>query len=150
MYGETSAQAFGPRCLRRLRDAMVAGDPKADPPRPGWARTTVNARIHAVAAIFKWAASHELLPVTVYQALKTVEALRRGQTAAHETVPTTPAPQTAIEAARAHLVAPLQAMIDLQLLAGMRPGELCALRTCDLDRSGKVWRYAPDGHKTAT
>ena len=40
-------------------------------------------------------------------------------------------------------------MVELQLLTGMRPGEACALRTGDIDRSGKVWIYKPPVHKTA-
>jgi integrase len=34
-------------------------------------------------------------------------------------------------------------MIHIQLLTGMRPGELCKMRLCDIDRSGKMWVYAP-------
>ncbi len=30
----------------------------------------------------------------------------------------------------------------------MRPGEVCALRPVDIDRSGDVWEYKPLGHKT--
>jgi integrase len=39
-------------------------------------------------------------------------------------------------------------MADLQLLTGMRPGEVCAMRTCDLNMTGKVWVYSPAQHKT--
>jgi integrase len=31
----------------------------------------------------------------------------------------------------------------------MRAGEVCQMRTCDIDRSGKVWVYRPQTHKTA-
>lgn len=30
----------------------------------------------------------------------------------------------------------------------MRPGEVVALRTCDLDTSGRIWAYVPESHKT--
>jgi integrase len=40
-------------------------------------------------------------------------------------------------------------MIDLQLLTGARPGELCRMRTCDVDTKPKVWVYRPESHKTA-
>jgi integrase len=30
----------------------------------------------------------------------------------------------------------------------MRPNEVCQVRPCDVDRSGKVWTYAPAEHKT--
>jgi integrase len=39
-------------------------------------------------------------------------------------------------------------MVDVQLLTGMRPGEACILRGCDLDVTGNVWIYRPSSHKT--
>jgi integrase len=39
-------------------------------------------------------------------------------------------------------------MVELQKLTGMRPGEVCMMRTCDLDVSGRVWTYIPREHKT--
>jgi len=39
-------------------------------------------------------------------------------------------------------------MIQLQRLAGMRPGEVVTMRGCDLDRGGDVWTYTPGKHKT--
>jgi len=39
-------------------------------------------------------------------------------------------------------------MIELQLLTGMRPGELVIMRPCDIDRSGEIWHYYPESHKT--
>jgi integrase len=39
-------------------------------------------------------------------------------------------------------------MVDLQDLTGMRPGEVVAMRGCDIDRTGSVWIYRPARHKT--
>ena len=39
-------------------------------------------------------------------------------------------------------------MVRLQRLTGARPGEICSLRPCDLDRSSDVWLYSPCEHKT--
>ena len=39
-------------------------------------------------------------------------------------------------------------MVRFQRLVGCRPGEVCMLRPCDLDRSDDVWRYVPESHKT--
>jgi integrase len=39
-------------------------------------------------------------------------------------------------------------MIELQRLSGARPGEICQMRTCDLDTSGRVWVYTPGSHKS--
>ena len=39
-------------------------------------------------------------------------------------------------------------MINVQLVTGMRPGEVVLMRTCDIDISGKIWEYRPPSHKT--
>lgn len=39
-------------------------------------------------------------------------------------------------------------MINLQLVTGMRPGEVVLMRVCDIDMSGKIWEYRPASHKT--
>ena len=41
-----------------------------------------------------------------------------------------------------------QAMIQLQRLTGMRPGEVVIMRTADIDTTGSVWHYLPASHKT--
>lgn len=37
----------------------------------------------------------------------------------------------------------VKAMIELQRLTGMRPGEVCLMRTCDIDVTGKIWIFLP-------
>ena len=39
-------------------------------------------------------------------------------------------------------------MIQLQRVSGMRPGEVTALRGCDLNMSGELWEYVPESHKS--
>jgi integrase len=39
-------------------------------------------------------------------------------------------------------------MIQVQLLTGMRPGEVCIMRLCDIDRTSQPWAYRPSHHKT--
>ena len=62
-----------------------------------------------------------------------VAGLRRGRTAAREL------PQVSRQ---------IRAMIELQTLTGMRPGEVCIMRACDVDMSGMLWLYTPESHKT--
>ena len=40
-------------------------------------------------------------------------------------------------------------MIERQRLTGMRPGEACMMRTCDVNTQGRVWEYRPESHKTS-
>jgi integrase len=47
-----------------------------------------------------------------------------------------------------HLSAQVRAMVELQRVTGMRPAEVCAMRSVDIDRTVSVWVYRPPHHKT--
>ena len=47
-----------------------------------------------------------------------------------------------------HMVAPVAAMVRLQSLTGMRPGEVVIMRTRDLNTSGAIWEFRPASFKT--
>jgi len=113
MDGSTPASDFGPNRLRLVREAMVRGDESADPPRKPWSRSHINQQVQKVRRVFKWAASHEMIPPSVHQALATVEPLKRGRSAANETVKVTPAPMELVEAARPFMNRQVLAMFDL-------------------------------------
>src|SRR4051794_10261210 len=98
--------------------------------------------------MFKWAVENELVPPSVLQALKAVNGLRRGRTEARESAPVRPVPDAFVDAVRPHVPRLVWAMIELQRLTGMRPGEVLTMRTADLDTAGKVWTYTPSSHKT--
>lgn len=98
----------------------------------------------AVLAMFRWAVSYDLLPVQVYQRLRTLEPLPRGPRKRIG-----PAPESGIDTVRDLVSDQVKAMIDLQLATGMRPGEVCALRPCDIAMGDSVWHYRPADHKTA-
>ncbi len=53
-----------------------------------------------------------------------------------------------VEATVKHVNNIVADMVKLQLLTGMRPDEVCTVRLMDIDRSGEVWEYNVDGHKT--
>ncbi len=54
-----------------------------------------------------------------------------------------PVEDSTVEATLPYLSAVVADMIRLQRLTGMRPGEVCAVRPCDVDRSEEVWTYRP-------
>jgi integrase len=139
LYGTTPAAEFGPLALKAVRQQMVVA---------GLCRTLVNRRVDRVRRVWKWAASEELIPVTVYDALKTVAGLREGRTGARESEPVGPADPAAVEATLPHLNPVVAAMVRVQLLTGMRPGEVCRLTPGEVARSGTVWLYTPRLHKT--
>jgi integrase len=114
----------------------------------GLSRTTVNQRVGRIVRVFKWGASEELVPAAVYQALKTVSGLPKGRSEAKEPEPVRPVPDALVDAVRPHVARQVWAMIQLQSLTGMRPGEVVLMRGCDLDRGGEGWFYTPRKHKT--
>lgn len=140
LYGFTPAREFSPLKLKALRGTLVAS---------GLNRTTINQRVGRIVRIFKWASSEELVPVAVYRALGTVGGLQKGRTDAKKSEPICPVPDADVDAVRPHVSRQVWAMIELQRLTGMRPGEVCDMRSCDIDVSGNVWVYSPSDHKMA-
>jgi integrase len=139
LYGPTPAREFGPLALKAVRGEMV---------RSGLCRTEVNKRVRHVTRCFRWAVAEELVPPSVHHGLKAVSGLRRGRTEARESEPVRPVPDAFVEAIRPQVSRQVWALIELQRLTGMRPGEACLMRTADLDTSGRVWVYTPAEHKT--
>src|SRR5262249_39685305 len=70
------------------------------------------------------------------------------RSAARESVPIKPVPIESVEAVLPHVSPQVKAMIQLQLLTGMRPGEVTIMRTCDLELKVNPWLYRPSRHKT--
>jgi integrase len=148
LYGHTPAADFGPLALKACRAEMVKKD---------WSRVYVNAQVDRLRRAFRWAASEQLVPAAVYDALKTVEGLRRGRTKARETKKVKPVASEHVEATLAHMPAVVRAMVRFQQLTGCRPDEACRLRPLDLDMSNPAcWVHRPGSdqgehgaHKTA-
>lgn len=139
LYGDTPAADFGPLALKAVRQKMID---------LGWTRVHVNHCVGCLVRVFKWAVSEELTPAEVYQALRTVEGLRKGRSPAREGAKVLPVPEEDLEPVISHCLPVVGDMARLQLLTGMRPGEVCQLRPCDVDRSGPVWVFRPGSHKT--
>src|SRR5271157_4161228 len=139
LYGHTQAREFGPVALKAVRAAMVEGD---------ICRSEINRRIGRIVRIFKWAVSEELVPPSVHQALQTVPGLRRGRADVRESEPVKPVADLFVDAIKPYVSHQVWAMVELQRLSGMRPGEVCMMRSCDLDTSSRVWTYTPESHKT--
>jgi integrase len=140
LYADTPASSFGPRACEAVRLRMI---------EIGWCRTHVNRQLARLRMLFKWAVSKELVPPSVHHGLVAVAPLRAGRCAARESEPVKPVGDQIVDATLPMLSRTVAAMVQLQRLTGARPGEICALRTGDIDRTGKVWTYTPATHKTA-
>jgi integrase len=139
LHGHTLARNFGPRALKAVRQSMV--DERLS-------RGVINQRVGRIRRIFKFGVAEELLPPHTRQALEAVEGLRAGQQGVEETEPVRPVPDGIVERTLPFLNRQVAALVRLQRLTGMRPGEACIMRPCDIDTSGTVWLYAPQHHKT--
>ncbi|RKY08879.1 MAG: hypothetical protein DRP65_08525 [Planctomycetota bacterium] len=139
LYANLPAEEFGPLKLKQVRQRMID---------LGLARKTINDRIACIKRLFRWAASEELVSAGVYLALLTVEGLKRGRSGARETKKVLPVPEAHVYAVLPYTTPVVAAMIELQLLTGMRSTEICILRPCDIETSGKIWFYRPAFYKS--
>src|SRR5262249_5767533 len=124
--------------------------------RDSLARPVVNQRVGRIRRMFKWAVENELVPPSVLQGLAAVRGLQIARCNAREPEPVRPVAEPIVHATLVHVLPPIRALIELQLLTGMRPGEAVVMRACDIDMTGKVWLYRPGSdqghvgrHKTA-
>ena len=139
LYGPTPAADFSPLKLKAVRQRMIDAD---------LCRGVTNQRVGRIVRMFKWAVSEEIAPETTWRSLTTVRGLERGRTEARETEPVKPVADIVVDATLPYVLPPVRAMIQVQRLAGMRPGEACVMRACDIDMSRQRLAIPADPHKT--
>jgi integrase len=139
LYGRTAAEEFSPRAVKAILQKMIALD---------WSRKFINDNLATIKRMLKWAVTEELVSPAVFQAVSALPGLRKGRSEARETEPVRPIDDKTVEQTLTRLGPVAGAMLRVQRLTGMRPGEVCVLRPCDLDTSGEVWLYRPQEHKT--
>lgn len=137
LYGREPVTGFGPLALVACRQKLLEA---------GYCRKRINQHVGRIRHMFKWGVAREMVPETVWRALCAVEGLRVGE--APETNPIRPVSEARIAALEAHVSPQIWAMICLQLWSGCRPGEVCVMRTIDLNTQGPIWEYRPHSHKT--
>jgi len=139
LYADLPVRDFGPLCLKTVRESLVT---------QGLARRHINQRINRIRRCFKWGVENELVSPLILEGLRALAPLKKGRTTARETPPIQPVPLAHVEAVLPVVARQVAAMIRLQLLCGMRPGEVVLLRPQDVERSGSTWIYRPPVHKT--
>ena len=137
-HGRAVVGQFGPVALQAVRQDMIDA---------GWSRKYINDNVSRIKLMFKWAVANGLAPAHAHHGLASVSGLRRGRSGARETEPVGPVPSDRIDVIRPHVSRQVWAMIQLQRLTGMRPGEAVIIRGCDVDMSGELWEYRPHSHK---
>lgn len=154
-FGDTLVEDFKAARLLAVQEAMVTQawmtlEQKAK--CGDWSRGYINRSIDRIRRVFRWGESRGYVPAGTWEHLKTVSPIRHTDRRVRATPPVEPADwQTQIQPCLAHVSEQVAAMMQVQFFAGMRPGEVLAMRPCDLDRDSVkgVWLYRPANHKGA-
>jgi integrase len=142
LYGDNPADSLSNPQLAKLRDAMIHD-------ANGKARSikTVNGRLHAIQQAYKWGREKGHVSAATLADVLAVSRLRRGRSAAKDPQLVQPIAQDIVDTTLVHCPPTLTAMIRLNWLTGMRPGEVCIIRPCDIETGGMAWLYHPYRHK---
>jgi integrase len=139
LYGFTPVDSFGPMMLKAVRQKFV---------ELGWVRDTCNKGVKRIRTIFKWGVENEMVAPATLQGLQAVAPLLAGRTEAKDNPDRLPATDEQVKAVKPHVSQLVKDLIDVQRFTGARAGELLLLTPEKLDKSGKVWLFHVDGHKT--
>jgi integrase len=138
LFAELHPQNFTPQDLEKCQKEMIERN---------LARTTINARINRIRRFFKWLTRKGHVR-GMLEDLKAVAPIQRGRTAAPEPAPIKAVHRHEVDSVFTFMSPTIQSMVDVEWLAGMRPGEVVVMRTGDIDMSGELWIYSPAMHKT--
>jgi integrase len=150
LFGDLPTVSFAADDLRAARDAMISGhwtSQAAKRPIKPWPRSHANAQVNRIKRMFRWGLDRGLVSPEVSAVVGAVAPLRKGRTIAKETDDVSPVDDVTVDATLPHLSPLVADMVRIQRLTGMRSDNLCAMRPCDIDRSGDVWLYRPPAHK---
>lgn len=140
LFGDLPTASFRVSHLRQVRDALIDH---------GYSRRVINRHLKRIRMIFKWAhAERDLVSIETVTSLAALPPVRRGRTLAREPAPVQAPDRSIVEHAIKHMVKPVAAMAQLQLLTGMRPGEVTRMTAGQISMAGPTWFYRPSQHKT--
>lgn len=141
-------EAYGKQRARDLRPKQVKSLIVDAAGRNGWSRQYANQQLAKVKAIYKWAAAEELVSVEAYQRIAIIEGIRLNASTLPESPPVEPVSDGVVDATIPLLKPVVGDMVRFQRLTGCRPGEVVRMLVDEIDRSGDVWSYSPEHHKT--
>lgn len=148
LYGHEQAAEFGPRKLKNVRAAMIAGGQW--PRQKRCCRLEANARTRELQSMFRWAASEELVAPAVSHGVACVAPLGDGDQTAHDNPARTAADPAAVAATLPYLPPIPRVIVRLLQQTGARPSEIMRLRAGDIDTSdAEQWTALLQEHKTS-
>lgn len=154
-FAYTAAENFKSTDLEKVRDEMVALVREKKDRRGNviettkrLCRSTINSRINKIRRMFKWAWGRRLIPQNAYLGLTAIEGIRKGRKGTREGRKVRPVAERVVRMTMPYTTPTVRDMMELQLLTGMRPGEVCRLQFCEVEVGGEIWFYRPSVHKT--
>lgn len=145
LYGQEPAESLTPLRLAVCRQAMI---------ERGLCCQYINRRLATIREAYRWAVRADFVPPAVLEGLACVQRVRPNQ--AWPAPPVQPVALGDVEAtlpfvrpARRNRPNPVANMVRVQLLTGMRPGEVVRMCGVDVDQSAMPWVYKPPMHKNA-
>lgn len=137
-YGAEQAASVGPLMLKRWQKKLAERK---------LSRAYINSCVVNIQQTFRWAASEELIPSSVWHGLQSVTGLRRGKSAAKESVKRKPVPWSYIADLLPYLSKNIRAMLLLQWYTGARSQSICMATPSQFERDGEFLIWKPR-HKT--
>lgn len=140
-YGREPVDRFRPSDLKKVRPTMILKN---------WSRTYFNGQVNRIKRMFRHAVEQDLVPGTVYHALQAVSGLRKGTPGVRESKKVRPVAIAHIKAVLGKTRPMMGAMLRFAYYTGTRPGEVCVLKPCHINRSSKTWIFVvpPNANKT--
>ncbi|MBL8736220.1 MAG: site-specific integrase [Planctomycetes bacterium] len=155
--GDSLAATLGTLPVARLTEAGLMAWRDVLEQNRQRTRSGINRLVAAALQVLRWGRSRGLVPKPVWADVSVIEPLKRGEVGDR---PEKGRPRRAVTAEEAERVAAkacrqVGAMIRLQALCGMRPGEVCCMRWVDIDKAPILgdktgcWTYIVPNGKTS-
>lgn len=155
IFGSFPAKEIDVKCLKIVRAAMISGSwmteveklkRRQTGARFDWSKNYTNHQVARIKTVWRWAEGEGIVPRGSWDHLRTLRGLNRAQ--ARDTKPRQPATWEMIEKILPVLPPAVSAMIQFQWWTGCRPSEVVLMRADEVDRSGPIWFFRPEEHKT--
>jgi len=124
---------FGAKESRAVRDELLRNGKRG--------KGTIQTYGSALRAMFSWGEQEGLVPETVAVVVRGTRWFGRGQQARRTPGRKRPVILEDVQKTLPELPAAPRAMVELQLLTGMRPEEVCFMRAGDFTEDGDLLRY---------
>lgn len=152
LYGPTRADAFKADQLEALRGAMASGSwmtaqEREQSRQPCWCANRCNRMCGRIKTLWRWAERKGYVPDGRWAHLCALPGLGRNDASVRHTAARKACSWDELSLVLPHCVRPVRAILLLLWHTGMRPGDACLMRACDVERSGEVWVYRPATHK---